>query len=82
MLNGTHGNDVIIIYIARGNKTPLEYRLGAIAFSLFDWEEDGSVGSVAVPVNISNIFVTQGESEKTQYQLYSQTLLSRSLSIF
>ena len=65
MLNGTHGNDVI--KIARGDETPLQYSpqsLGAIAFSLFDWEEDGSVGSVAVPVNISNAFVTQGESER------------------
>ena len=37
--------------------------LGSSTFSLFDWEEDGSVGNISVPVNIISIGPTASTSE-------------------
>lgn len=46
--------------------------LGEITFFLLDWEEDGSMGSVAVPVNATNatysyatLTPSEGESERS-----------------
>lgn len=73
VLDGTRDNDVI--RIARGDRSPKQYdseRLGDITFSLYDWEEDGSVGNVSVPVNIISITtdeVTLASSEGETSQL-------------
>lgn len=58
VLDGTLDSDEI--RIARGDDILKEYdpeRLGKVTFFLYDWEEDGSVGNVSVPVNVTTISI-------------------------
>lgn len=58
VLNGTFGS--YSKQVARENRSArhnhfVEGYLGELSYSVFDWEEDGTVGDIAIPVHVHEV---------------------------